>query len=125
MIQEQSTCQLIDNRGAKTAKFIKILNKKSVGKIGDFIIVSITKVKPNLNKISKIKKGSVFFALIVGLKTTYQKKKGILVKTNHNIICLLNKQKKLLATRLNKPIFKELKKKKMFKLTSLTLAGYY
>ena len=112
MIQQQSICQIIDNSGAKTAKCIKVLNKKSIARVGDLIIVSITKVKNNLNKISKIKKGSVFFALIVGLKTTYQKKKGILFLTNHNIVCLLNKQKKLLATRLNKPISKELKKKK-------------
>lgn len=125
MIQQQSTLKIIDNSGAKNAKCIKILKKKKVAKIGDFIVVSITKVKNNPNKLSKIKKGSVFLAVVVGLKTTYQKNQGTLFKINYNLICLLNKQKKLIATRINKPISKKLKKKKMFKLASLTLAGYY
>jgi len=126
MIQQQSILRIVDNSGAKTAKCIKVLKKKTEAKIGDLIIVSITKVIKNYtNKTLKIKKGSVFLAIVVGLKKSYQKRKNFLFLINHNSICLVNKQKKLIATRLNKPIFKDLKKKKIFKLASLSLAGYY
>jgi large subunit ribosomal protein L14 len=127
MIQQQTTLNIIDNSGAKSAKCIKVLKKKNQAKIGDLIIVSITKIKSysNSSKISKIKKGSIFIAIVVGLKKTYQKKKGVLLLINHNSICLLNNQKKLIATRLNKAINKELKKKKLFKLASLSLTGFY
>ena len=125
MIQQQSIIRIIDNSGAKAAKCIKILKKKPKATIGDLIVVSITKVKNYPNKVSKLKKGSVFFAIIVGLKKIYQKKKNILFLTDYNSICLLNKQKKLIATRLNKSIFKGLKKKKVFKLASLSLSGFY
>nr|QYC61858.1 ribosomal protein L14 [Actinocyclus sp. mgcode 4] len=125
MIQQQSIIRVIDNSGAKTAKCIKVLKKKPKAQIGDLIIVSITKVKNYPNKVSKLKKGSIFLAVIVGLKRAYQKKKNFLFLTDFNSVCLLNKQKKLIATRLNKAIFKELKKKKIFKLASLSLAGFY
>ena len=91
MIQQQSTLKIIDNSGAKNAKCIKVLKKKSIAKVGDLIVVSITKVKNFPNKISKIKKGSIFLAVVVGLKTTYHKNKGITIITNSNLICLLNK----------------------------------
>jgi len=125
MIQQQSIIRIIDNSGAKAAKCIKVLKKKPYASIGDFIIVSITKVKNYPNKVSKIKKGAVFLAIVVGLKRIYQKKKNFLFLTHYNSVCLLNKQSKLIGTRLNKSIFKELKKKKVFKLASLSLAGFY
>jgi len=125
MIQQQSIIRIVDNSGAKTAKCIKVLKKKTTAGIGDLIIVSITKVKTYTQKISKIKKGSVYLAIVVGLKRVRQKKKGILLLVNENSVCLLNKQKKLIATRINKAISKEVKKKKLFKLASLSLAGFY
>ena len=115
MIQQQSILNIIDNSGAKAGKCIKVLNKKPYATIGDYILISITKVKnySNSNKISKIKKGSIFLAIVVGLKKIYKKKKGVSYFINYNYVCLLNNQKKLIATRLNKAIFKELKKKKI------------
>jgi len=50
--------------------------------IGDLIVVSITKVKNSTNKVLKVKKGSVYLAIIVGLKRIYQKRKNFLFLTN-------------------------------------------
>merc|ERR1712157_327571 len=122
MIQEQTLIKVFDNSGAKNAKCIKVLNKKSKAEIGDLIIVTITQINKNYNfRISKIKKGSIFLAIVVGLKKIRDTKKSTLLLTNENSVCLLNKQKKLLASRINKLISKDLKKKKLLKLGSLSI----
>lgn len=126
MIQEQTLIKVFDNSGAKNAKCIKVLNKKSKAEIGDLIIVTITQINKNYNfRISKIKKGSIFLAIVVGLKKIRNTKKSTLLLTNENSVCLLNKQKKLLASRINKSISKDLKKKKLLKLGSLSIVGFY
>lgn len=127
MIQEQTTIKITDNSGAKMAKCIKVLNKKSKAFIGDLIIVSIIQLNKNIQNIqaSKMKKGSIFLAIVVGLKKIRNKQKSNLLLTHENSICLLNKQKKLLASRISMPISKEVKKKKLFKVGSLSVVGFY
>jgi len=127
MIQEQTTIRIIDNSGAKIAKCIKVLNKKSKAIIGDLIIVSIIQINKNTKNIqaSKVKKGSIFLAIVVGSKKIRNKKKSTLISTYENSICLLNNQKKLLASRISMPISNEVKKKKLFKVGSLSLVGFY
>lgn len=125
MIQEQTILQVIDNSGARTAKCIKVLNRKPYAKIGDLIVVSIIKVKSYGLRSSKIKKGGVFLALVTGVAFCIRQQGGGTIHTSVNSVCLLNRQKKLLASRINKPIARELKKKKLLKAASLSFAGFF
>jgi len=111
MLQPQSIVKIFDNSGAKTAICIKVLKKKKA-KIGDFIVISIVDVKPFQKKTNRIKKGDVYLAIVISLKKINQKTSGTTVYTTENSVCLVNKQKKLIATRVYRPIPRELKKKK-------------
>lgn len=69
MISESTVVNVIDNSGVLEGRCIKVLLPKSyygrrIGKIGDIIILSVTKI---LNG-SKIKKGDIIKALIVRTK---------------------------------------------------------
>lgn len=126
MIQEQTSLRIVDNSGAKTAKCIKVLRNKSIAQVGDLIVVSVTAIRKINQRNLKIKKGSVFLAIVVGVRRQQQRRhlNGIIL-TEDNSICLLNKQKKLLASRINKPVSKEIKKKKLFKLATISFAGFF
>lgn len=69
MISESTIVNVIDNSGALEGRCIKVILPKSfygrrVGKIGDVIVLSVTKTWSG----SKIKKGDVMRALIVRTK---------------------------------------------------------
>ena len=64
MIQTQSMLNVADNSGARSVMCIKVLggSKRRTANIGDVIKVAVKEALPQ----SKIKKGSVMNALIVG-----------------------------------------------------------
>ena len=119
MIQIQTQLKINDNSGIKTGQCIKIYKRK-VGKIGDIILISVKKLRSNKKKKVKITKGNLFKALIV--HTSYQKKStiGNMIKFDKNCIIILNNQNKPLGTRIFGPITTEFRKKKNFKILSLS-----
>lgn len=72
MIQQQTNLKVIDNSGAKTAKCIKVLGgaKKKYATLGDFIVISVQKLRKKSKKVKKVKKKK--FTMLLLLK---QKKK--------------------------------------------------
>lgn len=124
MILHNSILNISDNSGAKKARCIKVLKNKKVAKIGDFLMVSITTTRPGLKK-TKIKKGDIYMALLIRSNKTFSSKTGVSTKFKNNSICLLNKQKKLLSTRIYGPIPKVLKKKKLLRLATLSFSGFF
>ena len=118
MIQIQTKLIINDNSGIKIGKCIKIYKKK-VGKIGDTILISATKLRLNQKKKIKIIKGDLFKALII--HTTYPKINtiGNIIKFDKNSIIILNNQNQPLGTRIFGPITSEFRKKKIFKILSL------
>lgn len=124
MIIQNSIVNISDNSGAKKARCIKVLKNKKVAKIGDFLLVTITATRPGQKKL-KIKKGDVYLALLIRSAKKFSSKTGISTEFKDNSICLLNKQKKLLSTRIYGPIPKVLKKKKLLKLATLSFSGFF
>lgn len=118
MIQIQTKIIINDNSGIKLGQCIKIY-KKTVGKIGDIILISVKKLRLNQKKKIKIVKGDLFKAFVI--HTKYQKSStiGNMVKFDKNSIIILNHQNKPLGTRIFGPITSEFRKQKNFKILSL------
>jgi large subunit ribosomal protein L14 len=125
MIQQQTILKVSDNSGAKTVKCIKVLGgfKKKFATLGDIIVVSVQQLRNTSKKTSKVLKGMVFKALIIKTKIKYTKKDGSNLKLQNNSVVLLNKQGNLIGTRILGPITRQLKKKKLIKVISLS-AGF-
>ena len=126
MIQQQTVLKVIDNSGAKTAKCIKVLGgfKKQFAKVGDFIIVSIQKLRNRAKETSRVSKGEIFKGIIVQTKRKKTKKDGSNFYMLENSIVLINKQGNPVATRILGPIPRLLKKKNIIKFASLS-PGFY
>jgi large subunit ribosomal protein L14 len=126
MIQSGSYLNIIDNSGAKKVMCIKITSsgyRQHYANVGSTILVSIKSVR--FSKNMKIKKGEIHKALIVRTKfnlfsATYNYKLNF-----ENSAILLNKQNKLLGTRIFGFIPKQLKYSKFLKLVTLASGVTY
>ena len=114
MIQQQTILTVSDNSGAKTAKCIKVLGgfRKKISKIGNIIVISIQKLRNKVKIKSKVKKGEIYKAIILKTKKPIQIKDGTTLRFSSNSICLINKQQKLVSTRILGPIPKKFRKNK-------------
>lgn len=119
MIHIQTKLKINDNTGIKIGQCIKIYKKKT-GKIGDVILLSVKKLRLNQKKKKKIIKGDLFKGLII--HTAFSKKStiGNFIKFDKNSVIILNNQNKPLGTRIFGPITSEFRKKKNFKILSLS-----
>lgn len=100
MIQKETLIQITDNSGALLAKCIETY-KKPTATLGDIVLISIQKLNPKrggLNK-KKIKKGELFYCLIVRVKKEKSRKDGSFISFKENAGILLNKQKNPIASR--------------------------
>ena len=106
MIQQQTVLNVSDNSGAKLVKCIKVLGgfKKKTAKIGDIIVVSVSKLRNKSKKTSKVKKGEVLKALIIRTKFKKSKSDGSFMWFGNNSVSLLNKQNKPIASRVLGPL---------------------
>jgi large subunit ribosomal protein L14 len=131
MIQLGSILKVVDNSGAKTAKCIKVLGgyKKRVAKTGDLVVVSIQKLRANIQKnyntkkTLKLQNKDIFKALVVRTKQNTDKKQNIKCTFKNNCIVLMDKQQNPLGTRIFGFISKKLRKK-YIKFVSLSLKKF-
>jgi large subunit ribosomal protein L14 len=127
MIQQQTILKVADNSGAKYVKCIKVLGgfKRKTAFLGDLIIVSIQQLRNKSKTTSKVLKGDVYKALILRTKQKVKKKDGSFFFFSENVATLLNKQNKILASRLIGPIPKKLKINKFLKFASISSLGFF
>ncbi len=125
MIQQQTLLKVVDNSGAKTVKCIKVLGgyKRKSAFIGDIVIVSVQELRNKFKVTSKVKKGEVLSAIILRTKKSKKRKDGSRFFFDENVVTLINKQEKSLATRILGPLPIELRKNKLMKVASLA-AGF-
>lgn len=119
MISVQTILKIGDNSGAKTARCIKTFNTNS--NIGDTILISIKtlRTKTKLKERLKIKKGSIFKALIIRASYKTKNMSNNFIKFDNNSVILLNNNNQPVATRILGPITRSLRKKKNLKVLSI------
>mgnify|MGYP003685632597 CR=1 FL=1 len=117
MIQVSSRLKVADNSGAISVQCIKVLggSRKKIASLGDLIVVSVKKVRPN----GKIKKGAISKAVIIRQKKGIQRSDGYKFFSDDNAVVLVNAEGAPKSTRIFGPVSRELKKKQFLKITSL------
>lgn len=102
MVQKGCYLKVIDNSGAKIAYCIRIVSNsnKRYAFVGDLLLVSIKSLRAKRRFSSKVKLGTLVRALIVRSKITNFYFFGDNLKFYENSVVLLNKQNKLLGTRI-------------------------
>jgi len=123
MIQTQTFLRVTDNTGAAYVQCIKILKKGTktrYGKIGDVILVTIKKLRRKNRIRAKVKKGELHKAVIIRTKIKNKRKIGVSFSFSKNIIVLINKNRKPIATRIFGPTPKELRQLKFSRICILS-----
>lgn len=118
MIQKQTNLIVSDNSGIRKTKCIHVY-KKSIAKIGDFILVTVRQIKKKKTSKFNFTKGSLFKALVIRTKFTHRNTKTGSLKFNENSIILLNKQNQPIGTRVFGPVPLSLRYLNQFKIISM------
>jgi len=116
MIYVESVLQVADNSGALKAQCIKVLKNKKFAKIGDEIVVTIKKAKPN----TKIKKGEIHKAIVIRTKKELRRLDGTTIQFKNNEIILINPEKQPIGNRVFGPVTYELREQNLLKIISLS-----
>jgi large subunit ribosomal protein L14 len=115
MVYVQTRLAVADNSGALNVQCIKILNNKSVGRIGYIILVALKKINPK----KKLLKGQLHKCVIVRMRKKVIRKGGYIF-VNENAVVVLNNNLMPIATRIFGPILRELRLNRRFsKIISL------
>ena len=117
MIQVQSELLVADNTGAKRIECIKVLggSKRRYASIGDTIVVSVKEAIPK----AKVKKGTVYKAVVVRTKKGVTRNDGSKVKFDNNAAVLTDDKGEPIGTRIFGPVTRELRFKRQMKIISL------
>jgi len=119
MIQNGTFLQVIDNLAIKEIKSIRILGGlKRKAKLGDFISTSIKKVIPKKTKNIGLKKGGLVLALVIQTNVITNRLDGQKIKYVKNAAILVDKQKKILGSKVDSAICKEFRKKRSIKFVN-------
>jgi large subunit ribosomal protein L14 len=116
MIQMESAVQVADNTGARTAKMIGVLGKRtrSAG-IGDIITAHVRESIPT----AAVKKGTVVRAVVVRTAAPIRRADGSTLRFDNNAIVIIDKDNNPRGTRIFGPIARELREKNFMKIISL------
>lgn len=122
MIQTGTILTVIDNSGARKVRCLKVLKgyRKRYAFIGDVIVVAVKRLRRKRRIHSRVLKGDIVKALIirtkVGLVSFYNER----LSFNENSVVLLNKQNKLIGTRIFGPIPKYFRRTRFLKVVSVS-----
>lgn len=122
MIQGGSILNVIDNSGARKVICIKVSSgyKRRYARVGDIIVVSVKSLRTKRKATSKTKKGEIYKALVVRTLTKEKQFSGESVSFFENSVVLLNKQNKLIGTRVFGSITGNFRYTKYLRLISLS-----
>ena len=96
MIQMESKVQVADNTGARVAKMITVLGKRSrTAGIGDIITAHIREASPT----GSVKKGEVVKAVVVRTKFPIRRDDGSVLRFDSNAIVIIDKDQNPKGTR--------------------------
>ncbi len=116
MIQMESRVQVADNTGARVAKMIGVIGKRTnAAKVGDIITAHIRESIPTAN----VKKGEVVRAVVVRTVAPIRRNDGSILRFDSNAIVIIDKDKNPKGTRIFGPVARELREQNFMKIVSL------
>ncbi|GGF89172.1 MULTISPECIES: 50S ribosomal protein L14 [Fastidiosibacteraceae] len=117
MIQMQTELQVADNSGARRVECIKVLggSHRRYASVGDVIKVSVKEANPR----GKVKKGSVYSAVVVRTAKGVRRRDGSVLRFDGNAVVLLNNNNQPIGTRIFGPVTRELRSEQFMKIVSL------
>ena len=116
MIQMETMLDVADNTGARSAKMIGVLGKRSrTAAIGDIITAHIRDSIPT----ASVKKGSVVKAVVVRTSAPIRREDGSILRFDNNAIVIIDKDNNPRGTRIFGPVARELRDKAFMKIVSL------
>ena len=116
MIQMESKIAVADNTGARTAKMIGVLGKRTrSARVGDIITAHIRDSIPT----ASVKKGSVVKAVIVRTAFPVRRPDGSILRFDSNACVIIDKDNNPRGTRIFGPVARELREKQFMKIVSL------
>ena len=114
MIQMESLVQVADNTGARSAKMIGVIGKRTrQAHIGDIITCHIRESIPT----ASVKKGTVVKAVVVRTAAPIRRDDGSVL--DGNAVVIIDKDNNPRGTRIFGPVARELREKKFMKIVSL------
>lgn len=116
MIQMESLVQVADNTGARSAKMIGVIGKRTrQAHIGDIITCHIRESIPT----ASVKKGTVVKAVVVRTAAPIRRDDGSVLRFDGNAVVIIDKDNNPRGTRIFGPVARELREKKFMKIVSL------
>ncbi|MDF1658721.1 MAG: 50S ribosomal protein L14 [Verrucomicrobiales bacterium] len=116
MIQMESKVQVADNTGARVAKMIGVIGKRSRSAgVGDVITAHIRESIPTAN----VKKGEVVRAVVVRTAAPIRRSDGSILRFDSNAIVIIDANKNPRGTRIFGPVARELREQNFMKIVSL------
>jgi len=116
MIQMETKLAVADNTGARTAKMIGVLGKRTrSARVGDVITAHIRDSIPT----ASVKKGSVVKAVVVRTAYPIRRADGSILRFDSNAIVIIDKDNNPRGTRIFGPVARELREKQFMKIVSL------
>ena len=114
MIQMESLVQVADNTGARSAKMIGVIGKRTrQAHIGD--IITCRESIPT----ASVKKGTVVKAVVVRTAAPIRRDDGSVLRFDGNAVVIIDKDNNPRGTRIFGPVARELREKKFMKIVSL------
>jgi large subunit ribosomal protein L14 len=116
MIQLLSKVQVADNSGARVAKMIGVIGKRSkTAGVGDIITAHIREANPSGN----VKKGEVVRAVVVRTAAPIRRNDGSILRFDRNAVVIIDANKNPKGTRIFGPVARELREQNFMKIVSL------
>ncbi len=116
MLQMESSFEVADNTGARKAKMIGVIGKRTKSAhVGDIITAHIREAIPT----ASIKKGTVVKAVIVRTAAPIRRDDGSILRFDKNAAVIIDKDGNPKGTRIFGPVARELREKKFMKIVSL------
>ena len=116
MLQMESKVQVADNTGARVAKMIGVIGKRTrQASVGDVITAHIRESTPTAN----VKKGEVVRGVVVRTAAPIRRSDGSVLRFDRNAIVIIDKDKNPRGTRIFGPVARELRELNFMKIVSL------
>jgi len=116
MLQVRSRIDVADNTGAKMAKMIGVIGKRTlIAHVGDVITAHIREASAG----GSVKKGDVVRAVVVRTRHPVRREDGGYLRFDRNAIVIIDKDMNPKGTRIFGPVARELREKNFMKIVSL------